>query len=127
MHPVAAAISSAITTAYHMPSTPSSSGSSSTAPSSNTIVRKKDISAASERVSLRFDETVSQPRLWIIYHPDTANGSKVSRMSSRFDILEHPLNRICQSNYNTGTNCWHTVSVRVTEKKPYQRKGYIIL
>ena len=122
MHPVAAAISSAITTAYHMPSTPSSSGSSSTAPSSNTIVRKKDISAdtASERVSLRFDETVSQPRLWIIYHPDTANGSKVSRMSSRFDILEHPLNRICQSNYNTGTNCWHTVSVRVTEKNTYQ-------
>ena len=45
MTPVTAAISSAKTVENHMPSTPSSSGSRSTAPSSNTNVRKKDISA----------------------------------------------------------------------------------
>ena len=40
-----AAMSSAKTVEHHMPSTPSNTGKSSTAPSSKTNVRKNDISA----------------------------------------------------------------------------------
>ena len=45
MLPAVAAISSAKTMEYHMPSTPNNTGSKSTAPSSKTKVRKKDINA----------------------------------------------------------------------------------
>ena len=45
MLPTTAAISSAKTIAYQMPSTPNSKGNRSTAPSSNTKVRKKEINA----------------------------------------------------------------------------------
>ena len=45
MVPATAAISSAKTAEHHIPSAPSSTGRKSTAPSSNTNVRKKEISA----------------------------------------------------------------------------------
>ena len=45
MLPTTAAISSAKTMAYQMPSKPNNNGNRSTAPSSNTKVRKKEISA----------------------------------------------------------------------------------
>ena len=85
MLPAVAAISSAKTTEYHMPSTPKNIGNTSTAPSSNTKVRKKDISAdtcplfrAVKKAELNIARPVNRYATEIIRNACTLTGSSVA-------------------------------------------------